>query len=68
MTIELTIAILAAAITILAYAVFKSRRQKDIDNPWSVPWHGVLFISILTILLMINHLITLYKDLEGPLV
>lgn len=62
MNFEATIGTFIVALVFLIIAFFKSRQPKDIDSPWSVPWHGVIFISILVTLLMINHLFALSKD------
>mgnify|MGYP000135559159 CR=1 FL=1 len=62
MNFEATIGTLIVALLLLIVAFFKSRQPKDIDSPWSIPWHGVIFISILVTLLMINHLFSLNSD------
>jgi hypothetical protein len=61
MTKEITIIILCASAALLGFANYKSRQPNDIDKPWPVPWNGVQFAMILVVLLMINHLLSLYK-------
>jgi hypothetical protein len=61
MTLEITISILVGAIILLGFANYQSRKPTDIDNPWAIPWNGIQFITILVILLMTNHAISLYR-------
>ena len=61
MNFEITLSTLIATIAFMGFAFYKSKQQKAIANPWSVPWHGVMFLCILVILLMLSHLLTLNK-------
>ena len=59
MTFIPTISILIASVLFLGFAYYKWRQPKEPGNPWSVPWFGVVFISLILILLMFNRLLGL---------
>ena len=61
MNFEVTISIFIAGFFLIIVAFFKSRQPKEIGKPWSVPWNGVIFLCILTLMVMINHLLALNK-------
>ena len=61
MNFEVTISVFIATIILLIIAFFKSRQPKEPGKPWSIPWNGVVFLCILTLMVMINHLLALNK-------
>lgn len=55
MTLETTLILLGASILVLLFSLLIMRRPKKIGTPWSIPWNGVMFISIMLILLFSSH-------------
>jgi len=67
MNFEMTIATLVAAAITVGFAFYKSRQPRKFGSPWSVPWNGVIFVTFIVILVMINHLLTLNKQGEAEI-
>lgn len=59
MSLPVTIAILIAALAVLAFATYKARQPYEPGKPYAVPYMGIQFLAVLTIILMLGHLVTL---------
>lgn len=59
MTLPVTLAVMAAAIVGLALSSWRARRPADPGRPRLVPMGAIQFLSILVIILMAAHLISL---------
>ena len=62
MDLDISIGVFIIAAFLAALAFYKSRKPVDPGNPWSIPWNGVLFMSILAVLLTASHLMAIYKS------
>lgn len=67
MNFEITITLLIIAVIFAAISFFMARKPKEVDTPWSIPWNGVMFLSVLVVILMISHLGSLQKASQTPL-
>lgn len=71
MNFEMTTAALIGTFALIAFAYYKSKQPKPIGKAWSVPWMAIIFLSVIIVLVLINHLVTLRspdgKPLQRPL-
>lgn len=59
MNTEMTIAALITTLVLIAFAYYKSKQPKEIGKAWTIPWMAVIFLCIIIVLALINHLVTL---------
>ncbi|MEZ5759352.1 MAG: hypothetical protein R3D86_14115 [Emcibacteraceae bacterium] len=62
MDFDFTIGMFCVAVFLAAMAFYKSRQPAEPGKLWAIPWNGVLFISILGILLTAGHLMAIVKS------
>jgi hypothetical protein len=59
MSLELTLAVLLAALVAAALANWRERRPRDFGRPSLVPYTAIQVIAVLVIILMLAHLVSL---------
>jgi hypothetical protein len=56
MTFETTLVVMATALMLGLLSMWQVRRERKPGNPGIVPWHGVMFLSLLTLVGGAAHL------------
>lgn len=51
----LTYVFMALSALLAALALFKVRQPKELGKTWHIPWNGLLFASLLLLLILIRH-------------
>jgi hypothetical protein len=59
MSLELTLAVLFAALAVAALANWRERRPRDVGRPPLVPYTAIQVIAVLVVVLMLAHLVSL---------
>jgi hypothetical protein len=59
MSLELTLAVLFAALAVAALANWRERRPRDFGRPPLVPYTVIQVIAVLVVILMLAHLVSL---------
>ena len=59
MGLELTLAVLFAALAIAALANWRERRPRDVGRPPLVPYTAIQAIAVLVAILMLAHVVSL---------
>jgi hypothetical protein len=59
MTLELSLALLFAALIVAALANWRERRPRELGRPPLVPYTAIQVVAVLVIILMLAHLVTL---------
>lgn len=59
MTQTLTIALISLTILITVMAIIMARRPRELGKSWHIPWNGVIFLGLLSLLLLIRHQLSL---------
>lgn len=54
-----TLIVLALCAALFGVANYISRRPAELGRPRLVPWHGVQFLALIGMVLMLAHLVTL---------
>jgi hypothetical protein len=69
LSLELTVAILLAALLAAGLANWRERRPREIGRPPLVPYTAIQVLAVLVIILMLAHLVSLLtgQPLEGRL-
>ena len=57
MSMDQTLTYIFMALTALlsGFAMYKARMPKELGKSWHIPWNGLLFLSLLLLLLLIRH-------------
>jgi hypothetical protein len=58
-TLAVTLGLLAAALATFGGALYAARRPAPPGEPRMVPWTGIQFVSLVVVVLMLAHLVTL---------
>ncbi len=62
----LTYILMAAVALLCGFSLFKARKPKELGRSWHIPWNGILFLSLMFLLLLIRHQLSLSGiDLPG---
>ncbi|MBL4802402.1 MAG: hypothetical protein JKY45_10955 [Emcibacter sp.] len=56
-TLTTILMILTALIT--GICLYKARQPKTLGQSWHVPWNGILFLGLMSLLLLIRHQLSL---------
>lgn len=69
MTMTVTLIILAAAVVIGGFSIYKARQPYEPGKIRWIPYVGLQYVALLVIVLMLAHLVTLWtgKPLVGRL-
>ena len=59
MSLELTLAVLFAALAVAALAHWRERRPRVVGRPPLVPYTAIQVIAVLVVVLMLAHLVSL---------
>lgn len=59
MSLDVTIAIFAAAAVATLISIIGARRPRELGRIWAPPYHLIQFIGILAMILMAAHMISL---------
>lgn len=59
MDMRLTLAWLAAAVLVAAFANWRARRPHELGQLPLVPWNGVQFLALLAIIMLLAHVVSL---------
>jgi hypothetical protein len=59
MSLELTLAVLFAALAVAALANWRERRPRDVGRPPLVSYTAIQVIAVLVVVLMLAHLVSL---------
>jgi hypothetical protein len=59
MSLELSLAVLFAALAIGALANWRERRPRELGRPPLVPYTAIQVVAVLVIILMLAHLVSL---------
>jgi hypothetical protein len=59
MSLELSLAVLFAALAIAALANWRERRPRELGRPPLVPYTAIQVVAVLVIILMLAHLVSL---------
>jgi hypothetical protein len=59
MSLQLTLAVLFAALAVAALANWRERRPRDVGRPPLVPYTAIQMIAVLVVILMLAHLVSL---------
>jgi hypothetical protein len=59
MSLELTLAVLFAALAVAALANWRERRPRDLGRAPLVPYTAIQMVAVLVVILMLAHLVSL---------
>ncbi len=67
MNFEITLVLLVCTFVLAPFALYKSKKPKQIGKGWTVPWMAIVFFCVIVLLVLINHLIALNSPDGKPL-
>ncbi|VAX04011.1 hypothetical protein MNBD_ALPHA03-61 [hydrothermal vent metagenome] len=44
---------------ISGFSLYKARKPKELGKSWHVPWNGLVFLGLMSLLVLIRHQFTL---------
>jgi len=42
-------------IFLIGFTLYKARQPKELGKSWHIPWNGILFLALMSLLLLIRH-------------
>lgn len=62
MDLTTTLAVAAVAAALFLWSLWGSRRKRPLGEVSLMPWNGILFVSLIGLIFMAAHLLTLLKS------
>jgi hypothetical protein len=59
MSLELTLAIIAAFVVLLVFSAYMDHRPRELGKVEMIPYKGLMFLSILLIIVLLAHVVSL---------
>ena len=55
----LTYILMGLTTLLTGFSLYKARQPKELGKSWHIPWNGILFLGLMSLLLLVRHQLSL---------